>query len=87
MTSPHHDAFTPEVVNLSDALAHPQFDPDLASLVRAQSKGAPPLALADILAILDIDPVALSQSLVANAVAVEFQRCQDFDAKAAGGLH
>lgn len=78
---------TPEVVSLSEAIGHPAFSPTLRGLVLTMAENPDDVSLAEVVAILGLDPIVIAQRFVAEAVGEEVLRCRTADAEKRGRLN
>ena len=77
----------PEVVSLSEAITHPRFSSDLRDLVLTMARNPDDVTLAEVVAILGLDPITIAQRFVAEAVGEEVLRCRAADAEKRGRLN
>jgi hypothetical protein len=77
----------PEVVSLSEAIGHPSFSPTLRDLILAMAASPNDVSLAEVVAILGLDPIVIAQRFVAEAVGEEVLRCRAADAEKRGRLN
>lgn len=77
---PEHQEAAAAFVALSEVVDRPGFDADLRALILSMSAAPGSIRLADVLATLRLDPQALAERLVADALAGEIDRLAAADA-------
>lgn len=76
----------PIIVNLSETLAHPQFNANLRDLILSISERGGDIKLAEIAEVLGLDPVELARRIMAETATAEVLRILNID-EAKRGLH
>lgn len=64
----------PLIINLSDALRHPQFNANLRDLVLAISERGGDVTIAEIAEVVGLDPVELARQIMAETISAEVLR-------------
>jgi hypothetical protein len=76
-----------EVVTLSEAISHPLFNAPLRDVIFAMAERPGDLSLDQIVTALGMDPVAVAERFVSEAISTEILRIREIEAAGVKAVH